>query len=78
MKRACLVVFTGIDGSGKTTQAKLLVDWLHKDGKTVSYVWCRWEPFLVRPLIKIWKSKVTKSSDKSNSDFNNKIKECKY
>ena len=53
-------MFTGIDGSGKTTQAKLLVDSLNQDGLCVSYVWNRWEPLFLWPLIKRWKHNVTK------------------
>jgi dTMP kinase len=57
MKKGILVVFTGIDGSGKTTQAKLLVKDLKDRGVNVSYVWCRWEPLIIKPFIRIWKQK---------------------
>lgn len=70
MRRGCLIVFTGIDGSGKTTQADLLVKCLQKDGIDVSYVWSRWEPLLLRPVINRWKNKRTKNIDKPNHDFN--------
>ena len=68
MKRGYLIVFTGIDGSGKTTQVELLVKSLQKDGIEVSYVWSRWEPFLLRPFISMWKK--NKSDGKgSTKDF---------
>jgi len=75
MRRGSLIVFTGIDGSGKTTQAKLLVDSLNRDGLCVSYVWNRWEPFFLRPLIKKWKHNVIKLTTDNelaglNPDFN--------
>ena len=70
MKRGTLIVFTGIDGSGKTTQAKLLVDSLNQDGLCVSYVWSRWEPFLLRPFIKRWKNKVAQNIDTSHGSSN--------
>ena len=75
MRRGSLIVFTGIDGSGKTTQAKLLVDSLNRDGLCVSYVWNRWEPFFLRPLIKKWKHNATKPTADNepaglSSDFN--------
>lgn len=36
-----LICFTGIDGSGKTTQAQLLVDELRRQGKDAVYLWNR-------------------------------------
>jgi len=56
MRKGYLIVFTGIDGSGKTTQAKILVESLKKNGIEASYVWTRWEPSLLRFLINRWKS----------------------
>lgn len=58
IKKGYLIVFTGIDGSGKTTQANVLVESLKQDNLCVSYVWSRWEPLLLRPFIKRWKSKI--------------------
>jgi thymidylate kinase len=50
-QRALLVCFTGIDGSGKTTQAKLLVDWLESQGVKSTYVWSRGEVRAIRSLL---------------------------
>ncbi|MEM2573189.1 MAG: dTMP kinase [Candidatus Jordarchaeales archaeon] len=36
LKRGVLIVFEGIDGAGKTTHAKLLEEWLRKEGYVVS------------------------------------------
>jgi dTMP kinase len=58
MSKGYLIVFTGIDGSGKTTQAKLLVEELQKDGIRASYVWSRWGPLFLRPLIDRWKNNI--------------------
>jgi thymidylate kinase len=68
MRRGCLIAFTGIDGSGKTTQAELLVESLKQNGFNVSYVWSRWKPFLLRSLIKRWKSGSAAGDDKLNND----------
>ncbi len=39
-----LIYISGIDGCGKTTQAKLLVDLLKENGFDAQYAWLRWEP----------------------------------
>jgi dTMP kinase len=73
MNSGRLIVVVGIDGSGKTTQAKLLVEDLKKSGLNVSYVWSRWEPTVLRPLIK----KLKKESANSSSNSKNKINTLK-
>lgn len=44
----CLI---GIDGSGKTTIAKRLVNALADRGFSVEYVWSRYEPWIAKPFI---------------------------
>jgi len=39
-----IIYISGIDGCGKTTQSKLLVEALKKRGLDSEYVWLRWEP----------------------------------
>lgn len=46
-----LICFTGIDGSGKTTQAKLLVDWLASIGVKSMYVWSRGAVRTIRSIL---------------------------
>ena len=70
MKKGSLIVFTGIDGSGKTTQADLLLECLQKEGVDAAYVWSRWEPCLLRPLINKWKNRTKGESGGSEQDFN--------
>ncbi len=48
--RGLLICFTGIDGSGKTTQAKLLVDWLASRGIKSTYTWSRGEVLAIRRI----------------------------
>ena len=45
-----VICISGIDGCGKTTQAKLLVKFLQEKGFDVQYAWLRWEPSLRRPF----------------------------
>src|SRR5688572_24301718 len=52
--RGLLIAFEGPDGSGKTTQRKLLKTWLESRGQTV--VSARWASSpLVKPLIRVRK-----------------------
>jgi thymidylate kinase len=44
------ICLMGIDGSGKTTQARSLVDRLNRGGTPARYVWCRWQPFFMKPF----------------------------
>lgn len=48
-EKGFLIVFTGIDGSGKSTQAQLLTDELASRGVPAQYVWARWEPNFLKP-----------------------------
>lgn len=66
MSRRYLIVITGIDGSGKTTQAELLVKSLKEDGREVAYVWSRWVPSFLRPLVKKIKKDELKQPEKAS------------
>jgi dTMP kinase len=46
-----LVCFAGIDGSGKTTLAKYLVETMAQNGIKCKYVYGRLEPFILKPFI---------------------------
>ncbi len=50
MPRGALICFMGIDGSGKTTQARLLVDRLAARGVKTMYTWSRGEVLTIRRL----------------------------
>jgi len=55
--RGQLICFTGIDGSGKTTQSKRLFETLRKFEVNCEYSWSRWEPFLLKPFISLFRTK---------------------
>jgi len=46
-----LVAFSGIDGSGKTTQADRLVESLKEQGVPAVRVWARWRPIVSYPFM---------------------------
>jgi dTMP kinase len=54
-KKGFLICFVGIDGSGKTTQAKRLIELMQKQGIRSEYIWNKFEPRLVAPFMKITK-----------------------
>lgn len=51
MRRGLFICFTGIDGSGKTTLSKTLVNSLNGSGVRCNYVYSRMSPFILKPLI---------------------------
>ena len=58
-----LICFTGIDGSGKTTLSKALVEALNKNGVKCMYVYGRLEPFILKPLIMIGRKLFLRGKD---------------
>jgi thymidylate kinase len=48
-----LIALCGIDGTGKSTQASLLQDRLRASGRSSEVLWCRWDPLLARPAIRL-------------------------
>ncbi len=60
-----IIYLSGIDGCGKTTQAKMLVNELQKNMVDAEYVWLRWEPSF-RKVIGLFKSIKTKDLKKTH------------
>jgi thymidylate kinase len=55
MKRK-IIVLTGLDGSGKSTQAELLCGRLNARGIRTETVWMRGESYLTRPVLRLGKA----------------------
>jgi dTMP kinase len=51
-----LVVLMGLDGSGKSTQAERLREWLKAGGISAEMVWMRGESYLARPVLAVGKA----------------------
>lgn len=62
-KRGVLICFIGVDGSGKTTQAKALHESLARTGIKTRYVWIRFEPKLIKPLVAMAKGLFFRGKD---------------
>lgn len=68
-----LFCFIGIDGTGKTTNAKNLVNYLEKKGYPAKYVYGRLEPLLLRPFIYLGRRFIIKGINPSEySDYTKK------
>ena len=48
-----LIALCGIDGTGKSTQAALLQERLQAGGYSTEVLWCRWDPLLARPAVRL-------------------------
>ena len=51
MKKGIFICFTGIDGSGKTTLANMLVESMKQENMKYRYVYNRYSPFLIKPFM---------------------------
>lgn len=62
MKTNLFICIIGIDGSGKTTLAKEISESYSKKGILLSYVYNRYLPLLMKPIILFGKKTVLKKN----------------
>jgi len=67
--RAILICFTGLDGSGKSTLAKALVKELKGRGVESRYVYGRFAPLLIKPLLVLGRLLLLRGLQQ-NEDYN--------
>ena len=73
-KEGIFICFTGIDGSGKTTHAISIVSFLIQDYVKCKYVWTRWVPITLKPVIILtkiilFKRSIARALARSNNDY---------
>lgn len=61
--KGIFICFTGIDGAGKTTLAKLLVEDLQGKSIKATYVYNRYVPIILRPIMFIGRSLFIRNKD---------------
>lgn len=61
--KAIFICFVGIDGSGKTTLAKALVEMMREKGITSHYVYNRLRPFISRPVYLVGRALLFRGKD---------------
>ncbi|HEU4658600.1 MAG TPA: glycosyltransferase [Capillimicrobium sp.] len=64
--RALTVAITGVDGAGKSTQIERLRSQLDRRGIDAEVLWCRWDPFLAKPAIKLLDALSSRRSSNPN------------
>ena len=62
------IIFSGLDGSGKSTQAKLMESFFLKHKISCSYLWMRSPNLFTIPLIVIFKLLKISYSKKQNQE----------
>ena len=65
------LVLSGLDGTGKSSQASILAEHLRNHGSIPSIIWNRWNPALTGPFIKLAKRRLNPREDAAITDYNN-------
>ncbi|MGB7533087.1 MAG: hypothetical protein WA977_08970 [Halobacteriota archaeon] len=75
LKKGMLICFIGIDGAGKSTLAKTLIENMRKHGIKTEYIWCKFESSLLKLLIFIKNKLFVQEDDwKKNYEISREIK----
>ncbi|HPJ81971.1 MAG TPA: hypothetical protein PL103_07125 [Saccharofermentans sp.] len=69
VQKRTLLVLSGLDGTGKSTQANLLSEKLSESGYINQVVWNRWNPYLSAPLIRLAKGLITSNPNAAETDY---------
>jgi thymidylate kinase len=77
-KKPALIIIFGIDGCGKTTQAKLLQELLEKEGYSVGYAWSRRELFLLKPFVTFVKRFILREKDRIEGEKHDEITQGRH
>lgn len=76
-RRPLLICFVGIDGAGKSTHATNLLQWMREQGCPVKYVWNRYDPWLLKPVMWVGRKTFLRNQDmfKNYRDYQKKKKQ---
>jgi thymidylate kinase len=64
-----LIVLSGLDGSGKSTQTALLAERMKADGIPAVVLWNRWKPFLSAGFIRLAKRYLRRQAGVGEADY---------
>jgi thymidylate kinase len=58
-----LILLLGLDGTGKSTQTRLLLECARARGIRAESIWARWDPLLLAPLLRLRRRAATGTSE---------------
>lgn len=69
--RPGILVLSGLDGTGKSSQAEILSGRLVSEGIKVNIVWNRWKPFFSAPIIRMARRTLSREENAQLADYSN-------